>query len=600
MASDEEQIRKLMESEIRVKGLSTSLDTLRRSLMGQVEAAQRAGATQAQLNAIWSQSLPKINATSKALDTAMADLDKSSKKAGQGMLFASYAIQDFQAAGMRGALNNIPQLVAAFGGGAGLAGAVQIAAVAIQALTPAFEKLMEAMSSERVDRWASALEKAGKRIEELKKEDILSAIEGFELRVLEGQQASAQKGKAAWEHQPKYTPGQRAAGGAGLEALTDSPQWEAAREKMRQALFGQLADQAAANAEAEIRKIEGERSGLGTAWQDVKGMFTGATPAKGGTEARIKKAIENARETARTNANDTTDTELGKLLDDAKTGDPEALKKLAARLRASGFAELAGQLEDEAALAKLKAEPVGPPDLMKEVRDSQERTDAEEQAIADAADERRRERDAADWERRKGEAQKRIGEVDRTRPDWNADTDEQALMRSVAMGKTETQKTGYVPNAWRAEINARLPRSLRWKADAMGNSYRTVRRAVSLEEASKQLEEERYEALTAKGVEPAFARRDAKAYGERAYGAQMQTGYNAMKQLQEMGMTGQIGRGVQMMGGEAYIDSVQTAREGVDKQMLEYQKLMAEAAVATREWQRVNGVAARVGRRKGP
>lgn len=601
--AEQDEIRKLIEADVRVKALTKAIQDETAAIVKHDSQLRAHGATQQAIDAAWSKATANILAHQQQLAASQKVLADSTGKMQMGFLYASNAFQDFQAAGLRGVVNNIPQIIAAFGGSAGVAGAIQAAAVAIQALTPAFEKLYEAMSSERVDRWATAMEKAAKRIEALKKEDMLTAAEGFELRVLEGQQASAQRGKAAWDRQPKYTPGQRAAGEGGLEALANSPQWEAAREKMRQALYSKFADEEAANAEAEIRKIESERSLLGTAWQDVKGMFTGATPYGGGTEARIRKAIENARSTARTKANDTTDTELGKLLDDVKTGDPEAIKKLAAKLREAGNVELAMQLEEQAALAKLKAEPVGPPDLMRDVRES------EEQAAIEAYDDETAQFEHGNqlWRQKKAaraeKDRKRMAAFDRSRPDWNAETDELALLRDMRMGRDVTEERDI--SLARSPLGSQelTRRQNRWKTvwkDGRLVDQRTMHRAVSLEEASKQLEERRYEALVAQGVDRSTAREEAKKYGEKAYGAQMQRGYQAWQQLGEMQATGQLGRGVQMMGAEQYVNSVATAREGIDKQMLDLMKKGVEAQVFLKEWARVNGVAARVARRKAP
>ena len=599
--AEQDEIRKLIEADVRVKALTKAIQDETAAILKQDSQLRALGATQQAIDAAWSKATANILAHQQQLAASQKVLADSTGKMGMGFLYASNAIQDFQAAGLRGVVNNIPQIIAAFGGSAGLAGAVQVAAVAIQALEPAFAKLYEAMSPERVDRWASAMEKAAKRIEELKKEDVLTAADAFELRGLEGQVAANQRGEAAWKRQPKFTPGQRAAGDAGLEALANSPNWESARDKMRRSLVQQLGEEAAAAAEASIRQTESQRSMLGTAWQDIKGMFTGDTPDRGGTEARIRKAIENARQTARTNANKDAETQLGKLLDDAQTGDPEALKRLAAKLRESGNDQLAAQLEEQAALAKLKAEPVGPPDLMKEVRDSQEEADNEEYDAETA----RFEHGNALWRQKKADRaekdRRRMAAFERARPDWNADTDEMALMRSMAMGVDDQQVRLNRGAAARMSDNALLARGSRWRTSPGGIfETRSIHRAASLEDASKQLEERRYEALVAQGVDRSTAREEAKRYGERAYGAQMQRGYDAWRQLGEMQMTGQLGRGVQVMGAESYVNSVQTAREGIDKQMLDLSKKQTEAMVFLKEWARVNGVMARVSRRKAP
>lgn len=78
--------------------------------------------------------------TTTANGTAMAQkqlTDKTTQSA-MGFLQLSQAVEDAQY-GMRGILNNIPGMVMSFGGGAGLAGAISLAAVGINALVENFD-----------------------------------------------------------------------------------------------------------------------------------------------------------------------------------------------------------------------------------------------------------------------------------------------------------------------------------------------------------------------------------------------------------------------------------------------------------------------------
>ncbi len=65
--------------------------------------------------------------------TANQAAGRSSQKAAMGVLELSRAFEDAQY-GMRGVLNNIPGIIQSFGGGAGLAGVISIAAVALSQL----------------------------------------------------------------------------------------------------------------------------------------------------------------------------------------------------------------------------------------------------------------------------------------------------------------------------------------------------------------------------------------------------------------------------------------------------------------------------------
>lgn len=62
---------------------------------------------------------------------------------GQGILQASRAIQDFQAAGLMGIVNNVEGIAAGFGMGAGVAGAVTVATVAMISLQSQMSKFVD-------------------------------------------------------------------------------------------------------------------------------------------------------------------------------------------------------------------------------------------------------------------------------------------------------------------------------------------------------------------------------------------------------------------------------------------------------------------------
>lgn len=81
-------------------------------------------------------------------------------QAGMGLLYLGQAIDDVQY-GFRAIVNNIPQMAMAFGAGAGLAGGIGIAAVAINQFTQHWEELMDSFdnSSMPIDKARSNLEK---------------------------------------------------------------------------------------------------------------------------------------------------------------------------------------------------------------------------------------------------------------------------------------------------------------------------------------------------------------------------------------------------------------------------------------------------------
>lgn len=88
-----------------------------------------------------------VNETAEATKTHVTTVDAarhSTAGFGQSALQASYAIQDFAVAGVGGVLNNIPNLTMSLGLGAGVAGALQIVAVAAASAGPVLKELGEA------------------------------------------------------------------------------------------------------------------------------------------------------------------------------------------------------------------------------------------------------------------------------------------------------------------------------------------------------------------------------------------------------------------------------------------------------------------------
>jgi hypothetical protein len=90
----------------------------------------------------------------------------SGRNAGQGLLGASYAVQDFTSQlgtrGLVGALgavqNNIPSILSSLGVGAGLTGVISIAAVALGALLPLIQKAFGGETEEMIERARKKLE----------------------------------------------------------------------------------------------------------------------------------------------------------------------------------------------------------------------------------------------------------------------------------------------------------------------------------------------------------------------------------------------------------------------------------------------------------
>lgn len=98
---------------------------------------------------------------------AMPQLEKSTQSAGSKMLILGQAVDDAQY-GLRGVVNNMPQVAQAFGGGAGLAGAVGIAAVAVSLLYDKYQQYnaIQKEVTENMHLWRAALDETTKLMRE--------------------------------------------------------------------------------------------------------------------------------------------------------------------------------------------------------------------------------------------------------------------------------------------------------------------------------------------------------------------------------------------------------------------------------------------------
>lgn len=121
------------------------------------------GISDDQLRAGLAAAMVQAQQAGQKISQSMNQAGQASAKTGSNMnmaiLQASRGIQDFQAAGLMGIVNNVEGIATAFGMGAGVAGMVTLAAVAIQSLTPAIKSaITEAEQFFGV--WKSESEKA--------------------------------------------------------------------------------------------------------------------------------------------------------------------------------------------------------------------------------------------------------------------------------------------------------------------------------------------------------------------------------------------------------------------------------------------------------
>lgn len=100
-----------------------------------------------------------LDQVNQAVTKTAVSQDKAAKSGanmGQALLQGSRGIQDFQAAGLNGVVNNLEGIATAMGMGAGVAGVVTVLAVAIQTLGP------------KVVEWFKSLDTEGAKLDQLK------------------------------------------------------------------------------------------------------------------------------------------------------------------------------------------------------------------------------------------------------------------------------------------------------------------------------------------------------------------------------------------------------------------------------------------------
>lgn len=119
------------------------------------------------------QAMEKGAARAKELRRQLDRTGRGGQNAGMGMLAFSQGMEDAQY-GIRGVLNNIPQMIMSFGGPAGLAAGISMAAVAAVVLYEPMKRLVGIMDSEAdsesMKNWAEAARAAADAISKLRQE----------------------------------------------------------------------------------------------------------------------------------------------------------------------------------------------------------------------------------------------------------------------------------------------------------------------------------------------------------------------------------------------------------------------------------------------
>lgn len=302
---------------------------------------------------------------------------------GYAVMAFSNAIDDVQY-GIRGIVNNVPQLVTGLGMGAGMAGAAQIAMVAINQLVQRMGSLDEMFGRTNIDKFIEKLQKIA---------DV------------------GDKATAAWRREATglgesgplagLKPAAETAAGAGIRgALAESGQAQAiGREAVERATANKFANDPFLKEDQRRRDEIRARVAKDAAWYRDQGSSRGLSGAtldryvNANTNRRedeikaIDDAIGKRRETLKEQAR----TETNQVIDAALAGDPNAAAALSDELRKQGRGDLAGTVQGMASDQAIAAGSAA------EMADFGSMWDANEKAIKEAE----KAQDKADADREK-------------------------------------------------------------------------------------------------------------------------------------------------------------------------------------------------------
>jgi hypothetical protein len=213
---------------------------------------------------------------------------------GRTMIEASRFLQDFQAAGLMGVLNNIEGLSIALGLGSGLAGVLTIVGVAIQQFMPQIRDFLDSMRQgipremvDGVEDLGRQLDEAKKRFKELGDQSKFTVSEMFEYLRVRGQVADLERREAerkADERLRQLAPEEDRAAAAGVQRAIGETSYDQARAEVEQALINRAVQQGQAYTLEQVQ-------------QEAAGMIREATAGTG----RSREARDQIRELLRAN-----------------------------------------------------------------------------------------------------------------------------------------------------------------------------------------------------------------------------------------------------------------------------------------------------------
>ena len=282
---------------------------------------------------------------------AAAPAGGGASNAGMAMLMFSQGLEDAQY-GLKGVLNNIPPLVMAMGGSAGLAGAISITAVGITQLTKVMamlnkEEELAAGNAARLAQYTKTTTKAVNDAEEAGRKQAAAINQQFELM-----DKKREYDQRELTRQEKLAAAQRDLQQAELERLTGSARLRAEHELASKGERARIAaEEAAAQRQAEV---DGKKlADIRTRQQSALAMLAEYEAMKTEAEkaaARGNNEIDNAAANKMRQRRESFVYRFGEGMGNMVGND------LAKNLRDSmGSAATAWSPKDEAALQQLKA-----------------------------------------------------------------------------------------------------------------------------------------------------------------------------------------------------------------------------------------------------
>ncbi len=371
MSDQEEVIRLKFEANTAAVDASKTKSAALKQELASLKSELAAGTiTQTQYTAGWVKLMGQFKENAreaKQLQTSMGSVSQSVgavsqsaakggekvKDFGRAAYVASQGLEDLQY-GLGGVINNIPQLVMAFGGGAGLTAAISLTAVAINQLVKHWAEINQMFDPQAVKGFASGLNTFKEKLQELESKTIKIPVEldvADDLKRLIERSEGAKKQVEESLHKP--TEGEAKAKTEVERILNADPNSEA--DITRKLIDAEVAKKIEGPYRAQIEKLQAEAKSK----QEFADTSKAINPGSVGYNQALQEGADKAQDAVtnlfseiRRRAREDPGG-VGDTIKEAKTGHAGSIKELASRAEQAGMGVLARQL-DRATADKIK------------------------------------------------------------------------------------------------------------------------------------------------------------------------------------------------------------------------------------------------------